>query len=78
MGLQSGLPDLFFTRPRLDNSGPELFALELKTEKGRATPEQEDWRDYFRDIGGYSEIAYGWDHAIRTLGAWEIIKVREI
>lgn len=73
MGVKPGIADFLFIKP----SPAELFSLELKTETGRASPEQLDWRDYIRDIGWYAEIAYGWDHAVRVLGAWEIIPVRE-
>lgn len=77
MGMRAGVADWLFLVPN-ESDPASLYSLELKTEKGRPSPEQLDWKNYINDVGHYAEIAYGWDHAIRILGAWDIIKVREV
>ncbi len=41
----AGFPDLLLARP------PRLLAIELKTDKGKLTPEQEVWLWTLRDCG---------------------------
>jgi hypothetical protein len=50
------------------------FALELKTDRGRATAAQKQFLSDFRAAG--ASIANGLDQALRTLEAWDLLRGR--
>ncbi len=51
-----------------------FFTLELKTEKGRASEEQMEFKDAINNAGGYAWIVYGLKQAIDTLEAWGLLR----
>ena len=60
-----GWPDVALVRP------PRLIFAELKTEKGKVSPEQQEWLDLLRSVGGNVEV-YVWrasdfDEVVRIL-----------
>lgn len=68
MGMLAGVSDLI-----LLHDG-QAYALELKTEKGRATEVQDEFLVRFTAAGGIGYVARGLDAAIRSLEAWGILK----
>jgi len=47
----AGFPDLVLVRPRLKkHSPPRLLFAELKTQRGRLTPDQAHWRDALTQV----------------------------
>ena len=68
MGMTAGVSDLI-----LLHKG-RAYALELKTEKGRATPAQKAFLSRFQDAGGIAWIAYGLNDAIRFLEINKLIR----
>ncbi len=67
LGVKAGIPDLI-----LLHDG-KLFALELKTEKGRPSPAQLEMRDAINNAGGFAVIAYGLTQALKTLEIWSLV-----
>lgn len=63
-GLRPGVPDLMLPVARGGFHG--LF-IELKTTKGRLSPEQALWIAALRDEGYRAEVAHGLDEAIEVL-----------
>lgn len=59
-GVRKGIPDLMLPIPKAGNHG--LF-IELKKEKGRATPEQYDWLEYLTENGYFAILCRGFDEA---------------
>lgn len=68
-GLTPGLFDLIVFAPDLP-----LALLELKTEKGRLSPAQENIKRLCIRLGIPHAIAYGRDEPIRVLEAWKVVK----
>lgn len=68
LGLRAGVSDLIFVH------NGQAFALELKSDKGRVTPEQDEFMADFRAAGGYAWCAHGIDEAIITLEHWGILR----
>jgi hypothetical protein len=64
-GVRPGVPDLHFVLP-----GGRLACLELKAEKGRLSPAQEDFRDRLTAAQGWWGVAYSVDEAFGILAAW--------
>lgn len=58
-----GFPDLLLLR------GPELLAVELKSERGKTTPEQDTWLAAFRAAGirAYLWRPSNWPQIVATL-----------
>jgi hypothetical protein len=61
LGVRPGVADLILLREG------KVFALELKTERGRPTAAQMQFISEFRAGGGEASIANGLDQALRTL-----------
>jgi hypothetical protein len=68
MGMTAGVSDLI-----LLHKG-QAYALELKTEKGRATDSQLAFLKSFREAGGIAQITYGLDPAISFLERQGLIR----
>lgn len=62
-GLAPGAADLIgLLRPN-----GRFFALELKTDRGRLSPEQVRWLDLVRSFGGFAGVARSVDEAVEAL-----------
>lgn len=61
MGMVAGCPDMHF----LVNG--RYQTLEIKTEKGRAGPDQLAWRDALLRRNLIADIGYGWDQCVEIL-----------
>ena len=70
LGTRAGTPDLFMI------SRGEVFALELKSESGRATAAQLQAIKDIRRAGGHAEICRGLDAAIKQLEDWQLLRGR--
>ena len=68
MGVLAGASDLL-----LFHSG-QFFALELKSDKGRISPEQDEFLAAVRNAGGMAWCAKGLDEALITLRHWGLLK----
>jgi hypothetical protein len=54
----------------------EVYALEIKTENGRATDAQWQAIEDLRAAGAHAEICHGLDSALAQLEAWELLRGR--
>lgn len=63
-GYKKGFPDLFIYEARHGFHG---LAIELKTEKGRSSQEQEQWVKDLRAKGYKAEISYGLDATLKLI-----------
>jgi hypothetical protein len=70
LGIRPGVSDLI-----LLHDG-RAYALELKTEQGRATAAQANFISDFRAAGGEGTIAAGLDQALHTLETWGLLRGR--
>jgi len=64
MGLVPGVPDLILVR------FGRTYALELKAEGGRVSPQQHQALQLLRDAGAMVAIAFGYNSAMKTLEDW--------
>lgn len=64
MGVKRGVPDIFLPVPRGNYYG---LWLEIKTETGRATGDQEWWGEQLMGRGYAWEVCHGWESAVRVL-----------
>lgn len=60
IGMKKGFPDLFIFCPRANYHG---LAIEMKSQKGRATPEQKEWIARLNNLGYRAEICKGFNEA---------------
>ena len=63
-GVKPGVPDLCLPVPR---GQYDALYIELKTEKGSPSPEQEWWICQLRVEGNYAVVCYGWRSAIKII-----------
>lgn len=63
-GVKRGVPDLCLpvARDRF-----HAMYIEMKTEKGRTSKEQDWWIERLTDAGSYVTVCYGWEEAVKTL-----------
>ncbi len=66
-GVRAGIPDLFLAVPRKEFSG---LWIELKSLKGRPSPEQQDWIAKLQVYGYAAHVCYGWQHAAKVICAY--------
>lgn len=64
-GVSSGVPDLVIVDP--PSTGKVGTVVEVKTDKGRVSPEQQAWLDAFSARGWEARVAYGLTDLIRVL-----------
>jgi hypothetical protein len=74
LGLSAGVPDLIILDPPPKLLHKHGAALELKTEKGRASTEQAAWLLALRERGWDAQFAYGLDEAIGWLREWGYVR----
>ena len=68
-GMKNGIPDLFLPVARRGYHG---LYVEMKTEKGRPTPEQNEFLE-FADAQGYlDKVCVGYEEAVETLEWYQI------
>jgi VRR-NUC domain len=70
LGVTPGTPDIVAIRDG------KVFALELKTETGRATDAQLAAIEAIRRAGGFATVCYGLNRALACLEAWGILRGR--
>ncbi len=68
MGLLAGVADLVFLHDG------RFYALELKSESGRPTEAQLEFRDNVLAAGGYAAIVNGLDRALLVLEMWGLLR----
>lgn len=66
-GVKSGVPDLLLPVPKGNYHG--LF-IELKTEKGRASPNQKIWIDRLNAQGYKAVVCKGWESAAKQISEY--------
>jgi hypothetical protein len=64
MGVKRGVPDLCLPVPR--GQYHSLY-IEMKTETGRASPDQKWWGEQLMNQGYMWEVCHGWKSAVRVL-----------
>lgn len=64
MGVKRGVPDLFLPVPRGRYNG---LWIEMKSETGSATDDQEWWGEQLLGQGYMWEVCHGWTSAVRVL-----------
>jgi hypothetical protein len=68
LGVVSGVPDVIAIREG------KVYAIELKTEKGKVSEAQFKAVENIRNAGGFACICHGLDRALACLETWGIIK----
>lgn len=71
MGVKRGVPDLCLPVPKGQYNG--LF-IEMKTESGRTTDDQEWWGERLLAQGYMWEVCHGWESAVRVLEWYMTLK----
>jgi hypothetical protein len=66
-GYSKGVPDLLIFEPRGMYQG---LAIEVKTDKGRPSPEQKEWCKNLNDRGWRAEITKGLDDALDVISEY--------
>lgn len=64
MGVKPGVPDLVLPVPKRDYHG---LYLEMKGEKGRLSPRQEEWAAYLAEAGYCFAVGRGWQDAVKKI-----------
>jgi hypothetical protein len=70
LGVRAGVPDVIAIHRG------QVYAIELKTEDGRATSAQLQAIEDLRATGAHAEVAYGLDRALAVLEDWGLLKGR--
>ncbi len=63
-GLKAGVPDLCLPVPRSEYHG---MYIEMKTESGKTSPEQDWWIEQLKYQGFYVAVCHGWRSAIKII-----------
>jgi hypothetical protein len=67
-GVLAGLPDIIALK------AGKMYALELKRQGGKVSPEQQDTMDMLTAAGATCAVAYGIDAAIVQLEDWQLLR----
>jgi hypothetical protein len=59
-GVKKGVPDIFLAFPHKGMAG---FFIELKSKKGRVSPEQKNWIKKLNEAGYRVDVHYSWESA---------------
>jgi hypothetical protein len=70
LGVVAGVPDLIVIR------GGQIYALELKADRGRVSEVQRQTHERMQAAGATVAVACGLDAAIRQLEAWSLLRGR--
>jgi hypothetical protein len=70
LGVRAGVPDIIAIHRG------HVYAIELKTERGKATEGQLRAIDDIRAAGGHAQICYGLDCALAALEGWRLLRGR--
>jgi hypothetical protein len=70
LGVRAGVPDIIALHRG------QVYAIELKTEHGRATAEQLQAIEDIRAAGGHAQICQGLDRALAVLERWGLLRGR--
>jgi hypothetical protein len=68
MGVLAGIPDIIALK------AGRMYALELKRQGGKVSPEQRDTMDMLTAAGATCAVAYGIDEAILQLESWQLLR----
>ena len=68
LGVHAGVPDVIAIHRG------QVYAIELKTEDGRATSAQLQAIEDLRATGAHAEVAYGLDRALAVLEGWGLLR----
>ena len=63
-GVRRGVPDLCLPVARGQYHG---LYIEMKSEGGKTSPEQDDWIEALTEQGHYVEVCHGWESAVRVI-----------
>lgn len=66
MGVKAGVADILIAW------GGGIYAIELKSTRGRISVEQDMWRWEFERAGGQWAVAWSFDDVLRCIGIWGI------
>jgi hypothetical protein len=72
LGVRAGVPDVIAIHHG------RVYAIEIKTENGRATGAQLQAIEDIRRAGGHAEICRGLDHALAQLETWGLLRGRAL
>jgi hypothetical protein len=70
LGVRAGVPDVVAIHRG------QVFAIELKSERGRATDAQLQAIEDIRAAGGYAQVCHGLDCALAVLERWGLLRGR--
>jgi VRR-NUC domain len=70
LGVRPGVPDV------VGIHCGQVFAIELKTEGGRATDAQLQAIEDIRRAGGHAQVCHGLDYALAVLEGWGLLRGR--
>jgi hypothetical protein len=68
LGVRVGVPDVIAVHRG------QVYAIELKTEHGKATEGQLQAIEEIRAAGGHAQICYGLDRALAALEGWGLLR----
>lgn len=70
-GMRKGFPDILLIG--FDMGEPFAGLIEVKTESGKLSSEQREWRDWCKDTGVFHAVCRSVDDAKETLEEWNLI-----
>jgi len=70
-GAKAGFPDLVIFEPRGKFCG---LAIEIKREKGRVSPHQQEWIEALASKGWFAKVCFGLEDCIKTIDDYFSLK----